>query len=469
MSYARLERSLNNVGRRALAAGLERGDIVALFITDPIVHAVAMLVLTRMGIITLSGRNPRLPPELDIEAVITDNPFPYQANRVLQADASWLAGSDDPLDEKHVPRVDPDEICRIVLTSGTTGDAKAVALSHRMVAARIARHQYCFGSRVPYCSRTYCDLGYATSLGFQVVLAMLWRGGMAMLPGGDGPATLRAFGSYNIENIVTSPGGLSQLLRLIEANPDFEPRLETVFSGGSVLPPVLSERVRARLCSNVITAYGSTEASMVATVPAHAVANVPGAAGYVLPGITVEIVNANGQVQLPGKEGVVRIRSDFGVNGYLGDPAETARTFHDGWFYPGDTGYLTPGDLLVISGRSTTILNVGGDKLRPELVEEVLGTHPSVEQSAVLSLPSRLGVEELWAVVVSRGSFDESALRAYCLIRLPSSFVPVRFLTVGALPLSPMGKVERRKLPDLVRITLSQLAGGQARPPAGAV
>jgi acyl-coenzyme A synthetase/AMP-(fatty) acid ligase len=454
ISYARLERSIHNICRKALALGLARGNIVAVFVNDQALHALILLALTRLGVITFSGRNPKLPPEPRVNALITDSTFPYQAERVILADASWATGDDKPIDERYVPHAEGDEICRIVLTSGTTGDAKAVALTHRMLAARIARHQYAFGNRAPYCSRTYCDLGFATSLGFQFLIAMLWRGGTLFMQGRDPLTTVNAFDFYQVQNMITSPAGLLLLLRIFDERDHLQSGFETIFSGGSMLPAALSERVRARICSNLITAYGSTEMSMVAAAPAHAVQDIAGAAGYVLPGIAVEIVDENGTTRPRGQEGIVRIRSAFGVDAYIGDAAESATAFRDGWFYPGDTGCLKPDNLLVITGRTTAILNLGGDKVKPEFIEDVLASHPSVEQAAVFSMANALGVEELWAVIVPRAALDEPALRTHCSAKLPPVLVPVRFIFASEMPRNAMGKVERQRLPEFVKTKL---------------
>ena len=451
MSYARLERSINSICRKALSSGLKRGDIVALYFEDRLLHAAMILALTRVGIVTVSGFNPKLPQGLRVNAVITDLNFAYQAERVIPADSNWTTGDDRPIDEAHIHQARPEELCRIILTSGSTGEPKAVAITHGMLAARIARHQYMFGNRAPYCSRTYLDLGLASSLGFQVLIAMLWRGGTLFMPGVNDQATINAFEFYKIQNMVSSPGGLSTMLQVYDARIPSQSRLDTVFSGGSLLPTALSERVRARICSNLITAYGSTETSMVATVPAHVVANVPGGVGYVLPGIEVQIVDSNGLTLPRGKEGIVRIRSDFGVPGYYGDPEQASTSFREGWFFPGDIGRLTADNLLVITGREKAVINLGGDKLKPELVEEVLMAHPSVAHAAVFAVAGQSGVDELWAVVVPRGTADISALKTYCKTKLPDIFIPVNFAVTPDLPLNAMGKVERQRLSEIAK------------------
>ena len=106
-------------------------------------------------------------------------------------------------------------------------------------------------------------------------------------------------------------------LEAAERRPEYRCGLEAMFTAGSVLPEALSERVRARLCTNLTNGYGSTEATMVASMPAHFARGIVGAMGYVLPEMTVEIVDHEDRVVAGGGEGAVRIRSEYGVGEYL--------------------------------------------------------------------------------------------------------------------------------------------------------
>jgi len=108
MSYGRLERSINSICRKALALGLTRGNIAALFIEDRLLHALMILALTRLGIVTVSGFNPKLPTGVPVKAVITDIDFAYQAERVIPADPSWTTENDTPIDEIHIHQAKPD-------------------------------------------------------------------------------------------------------------------------------------------------------------------------------------------------------------------------------------------------------------------------------------------------------------------------------------------------------------------------
>jgi acyl-coenzyme A synthetase/AMP-(fatty) acid ligase len=454
VSYGRLARSVNNVCQRLISAGLGPRNRVAVFLDDPVFHAIMLIALTRLGVVTISGKGKDSSWRFQANAIIADKPFPSQIARIMLADTSWTSGDGRPIAREHIYQGSPDEVCRIMLTSGTTGEDKAVAVTNRIMAARIDRQNVFFGSRAAFCSRTYVDLSLTTSLGFQSLIATLWRGG-ALFLAGDPQQTVSAFPVYGVQNMIASPGGLLGLLGAMERRPEYQCGFEAVFSVGSILTHSLSERVRARVCSNLTKGYGSTEATMVASMPAHFAPDLSGAVGFVLPGINVQIVDEGGAPLPRGKDGIIRINSDYGVREYLDDPEESARVFRDGWFYPGDLGHLTEQNMLVISGRTKTVINIGGEKVTPERVEEVLSAHPSVQQVAVLAVPNESGVDDVCALVVPHSALSAQVLKAFCSERLPPKFVPARFIAVTDLPRNEMGKIERLKLFDLVKSKLN--------------
>jgi acyl-CoA synthetase (AMP-forming)/AMP-acid ligase II len=364
VSYGRLERFIHNIGHRALAHGLKRGDVVAVFMADPIFHAAMVLGLTALGIVTLTGRSVQLPTEFAVDAVISDGLQRFASgHRVINADASWLAGDGVPVPP---PIATPDDPCRILLT-------------HRMVHQRLALHQYAFGAVLPAGTRIFCDLGLTTSLGFMFLMHALHRGGTLFLRGTDAGATMQAFGLYQVQAMVASPGGLAEFLGYYEHTPNFSWTFDVVVSGGSLLSHELARRVRARMCSNLVSAYGSTEAGIVASAPASVVAVTEGAVGYPLPGVVVEAAGQNDEGLPAGQQGTIRIRTENAASGYHGSAGASA--FRNGWFYPGDLGTVMPDGLLVVGGRETAILNLGGEKINPERIEQVLASCPGVVEA----------------------------------------------------------------------------------------
>jgi len=447
VSYARLVAQINNVARRALASGLERGSVAALSIEQPLLHAALILGLTHAGIVPVSVAMYRPPAGLKIDAVLrnTDYPFAPEARHVT-VDHSWLMGDGAPVERGREPRSDSDDICRIVLTSGSTGDPKAVALTHRMVAARNARLDYVLGNRHPTFSRVYLHMGLGAALGYQFLTHLLARGGTVFFRGESVDNTLRAFEVFRIQAMLATPTTLAELLAHCDRHPSIELHLDTIVSGGSLLPQALAERVRPRLCAHLITGYGSTETAISATAYAQRIAAIDGAAGYVTPGMRFEIVDEADRPLPVGSEGIVRIRSEFAVDRYIDDPVETAQVFRGGWFYPGDIGALTADNLLIVSGRQNSVLNAGGGKLAAEKIEAVLTAFKSVRQAAVFMATSAAGVEQVWAGVVCGETIDTESLRAHCRQRLPAVFVPAHIATLEALPSNATGKVDRPRL-----------------------
>jgi len=106
---------------------------------------------------------------------------------------------------------------------------------------------------------------------------------------------------------------------------------------------------------------------------------------------------------------------------------------------------------LVVSGRENEVLNLGGDKMKPDTVEEMLAAFKGVDQAAVVAMPNNLGVDELWVLIVPNAPVDDKALRAHCEQRLPPSYWPARIMTVEQLPRTQNGKIERHRLKDFAR------------------
>ena len=407
--------------------------------------------------ITISLRQDNVSLPINVAALITATRSTFtDAGRVVLADLSWAEGDGQPIAPHDLDATDENAICRIILTSGTTNQPKAVALSHRLLAARINRHWTVFGNRFANCQRIYSDVPVSSSLGFQSLIYALMRGGTIFFPGDNFGNTLRTFEEYAVQCLIGSPGGFENLLRWFDKIPAYQSNVELLLCGGDVLSRSLSERLRSRICSHLIAAYGSTEASMSATAHAPEIADMPRAVGFVTPGVAVQVVDATGTMLGAGAEGYIRIRSEFAVNVYFGNPEGSAKVFRDGWFYPGDVGTLNSDGLLAISGREQTVLNLGGDKISPETVELALSQFKGIVEAAVFSAPNELGNNEIFALVVSREKLDQQQLRAHCEARLPRSFVPVKFLPADSLPHNEMGKIDRQQLPELCKRALGR-------------
>jgi acyl-coenzyme A synthetase/AMP-(fatty) acid ligase len=270
-----------------------------------------------------------------------------------------------------------------------------------------------------------------------------------MLMGEDVVGTLQSLNLFQMQNMATSPYGLAEYLKFHEAQPTFHCNFDHILVAGSALTKQLATRAWARMSPNLITTYGAAETGAIASGDARVTTDVPGAVGFVLPDAQAEIVDEADRPVQRGSEGIVRVRTGQMADSYFHDPATSARHFRDGWFYPGDVGYLRRDALLVMTGRQETLLNVGGDKVNPEIVEEVLSSHPAIADCAVLNIANEFGIGEIHALIVARAVFDEGELRQHCSQKLQQAFIPVRFVAVERIPRNDLAKIERERVREL--------------------
>jgi acyl-CoA synthetase (AMP-forming)/AMP-acid ligase II len=450
VSYGRLAAFVNNAAAHAMTAGLKGGDVVAIFVQDPIFHWTLILGLTRIGVVSLSTVNSSLPADFRVDAVLTDvvRQF-HNVARVIRVDQEWVNGDGMP------PNIGTEQdgrtLARIILTSGTTGDQKAVAMSHDLILRRIQTYDFAFGNKIAACSRVFLDVGVAANSGYLWLIYTLARGGTIFMRGCDPMETMQAFSLYNVQCMVAAPAGMAEFLDYYERSPSYLCPFEVMLSVGSKLATSLSDRVRARMCPLVVHGYGATEGNPVAGGYVHQIGHLKGAVGYVTPGMFVQSVDDAGHVLKPGEEGHIRFRGDRCVTGYFGDPQGSQQFFRDGWFYPGDIGAVTEDGILIISGRSKSIIDLGGDKINPETIEAVLLSFPGVVHAVAFGHANALGIEEVWVAIETSSEIDSNAVRAHCAQKLSRELIPARVLRVANMPRNVGDKIDRNQVVKLAQ------------------
>jgi len=344
VTYGNLAHMMNNVGRTALSLGLTRGNVVAIAIKDQILHAVIMLGLTRLGIVTVSPAAV-VSPELGVQLLITDGaPASPHVGRVIVADAGWTMGGGKPVAPEVTQRVGNDDVCRILLTPGA---GRGVALTHDLAWRRNACFAFVNGTRLARCAGLYCDVGLGGAPAFEFLIHMLCKGGTLYLPG-DPESVVQAFDLYKMQAIVATPAGLAHYVQLLEAQSVFQCRFEAIFCWGGGLGRELAERTCARICANVFSTYGAPETGALAVGSVHVLADIPGAVGYLVPDVSAEAADGTGNPVPARQRGAIRFRGPLSVAQYVGNPRVSEETFRQGWFHSTEFGHLREDGLLVI-------------------------------------------------------------------------------------------------------------------------
>jgi len=273
-----------------------------------------------------------------------------------------------------------------------------------------------------------------------------------MLRDGSKPERDDAFTESNLA--MTSPVALQTLLDA--ESKDTNRNVERVIAvAGGRLPASLRDRALERLCRRILLVYGSTEVGGIAEGDASLIDRHPGAVGFVRAGATLQVIDAAGNPVPAGVNGIVRVRSDSMATGYVNDPDITEKFFRDGWFYPGDQGVVFDDGLVAITGRVSEILNLGGVKVSPDVIETLVASLPKVRDVCALAVPNRQGVERLVIVVVCDDAVDMKALRAGIKKRLarPRQFLLAR---VPNIPRNTMGKIPRPRLAAQIAAALEK-------------
>ncbi len=181
----------------------------------------------------------------------------------------------------------------------------------------------------------------------------------------------------------------------------------------------------------------------------------PGSAGLPV-GVQLRVVDQQGRRCAPGELGRVQIRGPGVVQGYATAVARSP-IGPDGWLETGDLGHRDADGYLFLAGRSDDVINRGGEKVHPRLIEDVLLAHPGVRSAVVVGTPDPvLGMRPVAYVVPAvEAPFDvlAGALRDACAAELPPYQRPTEYRPVAELPLGPTGKVARSRVREMALAT----------------
>jgi long-chain acyl-CoA synthetase len=353
-----------------------------------------------------------------------------------------------------VDPVDEESIAVVIFSSGTTGAARGVAMSHRSVIANIQNLMAMTG-RLP--SQLDPSQPGTVSLvtmplfhlgGFQISIMNLLAGGkVVFLEGKFEPVeTLRLMQ----EEKVRAWGSVPTMVSRVIQHPSFKDfdtsTVSSIQMGGAPIPHELREQIGHCFPNSrkrVGSMYGLTEAGgVLAAGSGSEVQGRPGCVGRPLSSVEVRIDNPN-----PEGVGEVLARTPTATRGYLGDPKPLCNA--QGWLATGDLGRFDEQGLLYIVGRSKDMIIRGGENIASVHVERCLRTHPEVAEVAVVALPHPDLGEEVGAAVVLRpgAKVTAEALSLYAATQLAKFEVPSRWwLTTDPLPTNATGKVIKREV-----------------------
>lgn len=466
VTYGTLLVSVRHLAARLVEEGVRQGDRVAVAV-GPEGGSIALSLATAyIGALSVATRLPAngalamLQP-LGITHLVHSAAQPVQAQggalrKAITFEQLLQERPKGPLPA--LAGVQPDDEWRILLSSGTTGMPKGVAVSHR--ASLLNMHLQL--GHFPLAASDRVLLGMSVNVGFathQWLRCLHAGAAVVLLADGDANVALDMLYAQQITVLTTTPGLALSLARLGETPAfPFSGRpgaLRRIHVGGAQIAPRARQALAERLCPNIYVQYGSSETSGAAVSTAETEKLAPGSAGRLYPWVEAQAVDGEGNVLPPGQVGMLRFRTATLASRYVGEAPPAPAGFHDGWFQSNDRGSVSPQGLLQLAGRVDDMINVLGNKVDPERLERAILQDAAVLDCVVVDVPTGPGQSVLAAAVVAPDGFDQQALLARCAAVHPT-FQPGVVVNTDAVPRNPAGKILRAEVRQRLAAALAQ-------------
>ncbi len=453
-------------------------------------HLISYLAVPSMGAV-LHPLNLRLPPaqlayvanHAEDKVIIVDNTLVPLLAAVLpqlstvehvvvvgQADTAPLAAADKPVylwDELLAgrpetydwPELDERDAASLCYTSGTTGNPKGVAYSHRSI--YLHSMQVCMAEsfNLGPADTTLAVVPMFHAAAWGLPYASLMSGGSLLMPDRFLQAAPLAAMIAKVRPTFAGavPTIWADLLRHLDEEPTDTSSLKNVVIGGSACPPALMEAYEKRHGINVIHAWGMTETSPLGSVsrpPAGLDSDASWhyrlSQGRVPASVQARIIGPDGQPAATDGEAVgeLEVRGPWITGTYIGDEAPDPEKFDDGWLRTGDVGTLSSDGFITLTDRAKDVIKSGGEWISSVELENHLMAHPAVSEAAVIAVPDdRWDERPLAAVVVAEGErVGADELREFLADKVAKWQLPERWSFINEVPKTSVGKFDKKVL-----------------------
>ncbi|MGE0725597.1 MAG: class I adenylate-forming enzyme family protein [Alphaproteobacteria bacterium] len=467
-TYAELHRRSNRFAHRLLAAGVGKGDRIAILSHSCAAWVVAYLGIVKSGAIAvpLNFKLTRAEIAANLHGVgcraVVAAPALYEEHRqALESVESILLGplgpepdtGGDPADDR-MPAVEilPDDIEVILFTGGTTGSSKGVPLSYANIFWNTV--QLVIDTEMHEDDNTILatPLHHAGALNIWL-LPHLYLGATATILYPYSPdAFLQAVHDEKVTN-GWAPPSMTRDLYTHPRRAQFDLRsFQRWYAAGGPLSRRDRDAIHAMIPGvRIFYQYGLTEAGVIVTsLKEKDYEKAPDSIGRAFVNCEVKILKEDGGDAAVGEIGEIVVRGPAVMKGYHLAPQATRDVFHEGWLRTGDIGAMDENGFVRLHDRLKDMIKTGGLNVYSQEVESVLLRHPGIRDVAVIGMPSDRWGEEVTAVVVRHPGqqVGEAEVVAFAKKNLASYKAPKRivFIEANELPINYSGKILKREL-----------------------
>jgi acyl-CoA synthetase (AMP-forming)/AMP-acid ligase II len=483
ITYAETRELVDRTARALIAAGVGKGDRIAMLSGPRPEFFVHFLAVTSVGAIWV-GLNPKY-TSAELDHVVGDaepsmlfgfsevtgedqleklrglgEAHPSVRRLVLFDDATaadavgwetFLAGADDVGAEELTARrkeVDPMDPAYLVYTSGSTGRPKGALLTHRgsNLCNVIAVERKGLTDRTLICN---LPINHVGAIG-DICGRTLTGGGTIHFQEKFSPLDMMQMIERERLNTI---GGVPTMLQMCVAHPQFDEidltSVDLIAWGGAAMPTDLLRTLMAKTGATRCTmGYGMTETTGGVTYsgltdPLDLLATTVGTPD---PRQPLRIWHSDGREANRDEPGEIQVKGDFTMAGYWRLPEATAEAFtDDGWMRTGDLAVRRDDGYIRIVGRMSEMFKSGGYNVYPREIELAFESHPGVAMAAVVSIPDPT-FQEIGIAYVTGDDLDPDGLRTFVRDSLANYKIPKEIIVLDELPMLPIGKVDKPAL-----------------------
>ncbi len=475
LTYGQLREDSVRFGKYLMQLGLKKGDKVS-FMMGNGYQTTKIFLGTMYGGFVIAPLNLMYqPPQLTYVLDHSDTQIVFftkdmkekleasvcEINREIRLieidnDAEDIVPANEDISPYKLPELMEEEDALLLYTSGTTGVPKGVILCHRNM---VSGGEYTtMAHDLTPADRALCSLPlYHINGEVVTVVTPLVSGGSVVMPHRFRTTTFWEYiAEYRCTWFSVVPTIISYLCST--AGPEgIDLHLEQLRFGrsaSSALPPSLHKEFEKKFKVSIVETMGLTEtAAPVLSNPMDPSKRKYGSPGRAV-GNEARIIDAEGKEVPRGTQGEIMIRGSNVMKEYYKAPDITQKALEpDGWLHTGDLGYMDEDGFVFVTGRIKELIIKGGENISPKEIDEVLYKHPAVLDAAAVGIPDDTYGEEIMACVKSKPGINitEEELLNHCLEHLGKFKTPKMIKIMDELPKGPSGKIQRLKLPDIVK------------------
>ncbi|MBE8998804.1 acyl-CoA synthetase [Nostoc sp. LEGE 12447] len=387
--------------------------------------------------------------------------LPPQASLAEEHNLRFILTSETlPSNIACLPEVDITRRALILYTSGTTGKPKGVVTTHQNIQAQVTSlntaWEWTSSDRILHILPLHHIHGI-----INVLTCALWAGAEChLLSKFDTETVWRRICDGNLTLFMAVPTIYVKLITAWEnASKECQKsmsegcaKMRLMVSGSAALPVQVLEKWQTISGHFLLERYGMTEIGMALSNPLHG-ERLAGYVGKPLPEVEVRLVDENGELVPVGTPGEIQVKGPGVFLEYWQNPEATAKAFQEGWFCTGDTAVIENGSYRILGRMSVDIIKTGGYKVSALEIEEVLRSHPDIQECAVVGVADIEWGERVCAALVLQGlqPLTLESFRSWAKERLAVYKVPTQILIVEELPRNAMGKVTKPTVVELFR------------------